>query len=105
MLKMGQFLLLTLSLGSLFLIGCVYSENESMVGKPDQKYLDDPLYCEKDADCILQVSNCCSQKATNRYNFEKPSPCPQEGCIECKRVCPVVRPKCQVNSCILVDFE
>lgn len=34
----------------------------------DVKYINDPLYCEQDSDCVIQGNSC---DVVNKYNYEE----------------------------------
>ncbi len=92
----------------IFISGCTSSPkyNNPVPVDPNQKYLDNPLYCEKDSDCTKQETSCvcpgCDANPINVYNF-KQLDCTQAPAMACDRMCLDLTPKCQNNQCVLVS--
>lgn len=71
--------ILVLILLSLFLFRY---DLEAMYKGVDVKYIEDPLYCEQDSDCVVQGNNCV---VVNTLHFEESwSGCEQ---VTCGSVC------------------
>ncbi|MFH0971066.1 MAG: hypothetical protein V1835_00715 [Candidatus Micrarchaeota archaeon] len=73
---------------------------------PDKMYIQSPLYCEKDSDCVKQLVDCVTctcPNAINKYNFVDLN-CPSDPLAAgCALACPSDIPaKCQNNICTIV---
>ena len=88
-------------MGLVLISGCV--NYDKPVDDIDERYLDDPLYCESDDDCAYQetaCNGCGCPDPINKYN-KKALACAPSG-YQCDLYCEPKIPKCENNQCILV---
>ncbi|MBI4452952.1 hypothetical protein HY637_05975 [Candidatus Woesearchaeota archaeon] len=68
----------------------------------NNRYYNDPFYCEKNSDCVIML-DACGSYVINKYNYDEKKEAEnlrKSPYVECNEFIEEINPRCEDNKCV-----